>query len=165
MCWGQMFVSHDLSSFLLYLYVSTLVQCKNCLAWDKSFLAIPTMLWLNRKKWFVLRHAKKHCHNHGRWRRKCPPNAPYEALRLVLTHQIDRQRPPEQSDIILGVLGSVWPSMRSFVLAMMHLRNIGVCWGPLPPQPRKKTHIRLLGGRRPLIEDDGVGRKALCAAH
>ena len=54
-----MFVSHDLSSFLLYLYVSTLVQCKNCLARDKSFLAIPTMLWLNPKKWFVLRHAKK----------------------------------------------------------------------------------------------------------
>jgi len=37
-----MFVSH-LSSFLFYLYVSASVQCKNRLARDKSFLAIPTM--------------------------------------------------------------------------------------------------------------------------
>ena len=69
-----MSVSH-LSSFLFYLYVSASVQCKNCLAWDKSFLAIPTMPWFNRKKWFALRQqATKHHHNHGRWRRKCPPN-------------------------------------------------------------------------------------------
>ncbi len=79
-----MFVSH-LSSFLFYLYVSASVQRKNRLARDKSFLAIPTMPWFNQKKWFVLRHATKHRHNHGRRRRKCPPNAPHEALRLVPT--------------------------------------------------------------------------------
>jgi len=43
-----MFVSH-FSSFLFYLYVSTSVQPKNRPAQDKSFLAIPTMLWFNRK--------------------------------------------------------------------------------------------------------------------
>jgi hypothetical protein len=54
-----MFVSH-LSSFLFYLYVSASVQRKNhlALARDKSFLAIPTMPWFNRKKWFVLRQAR-----------------------------------------------------------------------------------------------------------
>jgi hypothetical protein len=98
-----MFVSH-LSSFLIYLYVSASVQRKNCLARVKSFLGIPTMQWFNRKKWFVFRHVTKHRHNHGCRRRKCPPNAPHEAVRLVLMHQIDGQRPPEQSDIILGVL-------------------------------------------------------------
>ena len=51
-----MFVSH-LSSFLFYLYVSASVQRKNRLARDKSFLAIPTMPWYNRKKWFALRQA------------------------------------------------------------------------------------------------------------
>ena len=83
-----MFVSH-FSSFLFYLYVSTSVQSKSCLARDKSFLAIPTMQWFNRKKWFLLQQATKHHHNHGRRRQKCPPNAPHEALRLMLTHQID----------------------------------------------------------------------------
>jgi hypothetical protein len=43
-----MFVSH-LSSFLFYLYVSASVQCNNRLAQDKSFLAIPTLLWFNQK--------------------------------------------------------------------------------------------------------------------
>jgi hypothetical protein len=78
-----MFVSH-LSYFLFYLYVSASVQCKNCLARDKSYLAIPTMRWFNQKMWFVLRHAAKHrrtlaandgnaCHwgrhgSDGRWR-------------------------------------------------------------------------------------------------
>jgi hypothetical protein len=98
-----MFVSH-LFYFLFYLYVSASVQCKNCLAQDKSFLAIPTMPWFSRKMWFVLRHAAKHRHIHGRKWQKCPPNAPHEALRIVLTPQIDGQQPPEQSDIILGVL-------------------------------------------------------------
>jgi len=83
-----MFVSH-LSSFLFYLYFSASVQRKNRLARDKSFLAIPTMPWFNRKKWFVLRQATKHRHNHGRRRRKRPPNATHEALRLVLTRQND----------------------------------------------------------------------------
>ena len=57
-----MFVSH-LSYFLFYLHVSASVQRKNCLARDKSFLAIPTVPWFNRKKWFMLWHATKHCHN------------------------------------------------------------------------------------------------------
>ena len=83
-----MFVSH-FSSFLFYLYVSASVQRKNPLARDKSFLVIPTMPWFHQKKWFVLRHATKHHHNHGRRRWKCPPKAPHEALRLMLTHQID----------------------------------------------------------------------------
>jgi hypothetical protein len=98
-----MFVSH-LSSFLFYLYVSASVQRKNRLARDKSFLAIPTMLWFNRKKLFVLRHATKHRYNHGRRRRKCPPNAPHKALRFVSMHQIDGQQSPEQADVILGSL-------------------------------------------------------------
>ena len=83
-----MFVSH-FSSFLFYLYVFASVQHKNHLARDKSFLAIPTLPWLNRKKWFVLRQATKHHHNHGHRWRKCPPYAPHEAMRLVLTRQID----------------------------------------------------------------------------
>ena len=98
-----MFVSH-LSSFLFYLYVAVSLQRKNRLARDKSFLAIPTMPWYNRKKWFVLRQAIKYRHNHGRRRRKCPRNAPHEALRLVPTRQIDGRRSPEQADIMLGVL-------------------------------------------------------------
>ncbi len=93
-----------LSSILFYLYVSALVQRKNRLARDKRFLAIPTMPWFNRKKWFVLRQATKHRHNHGRRLRKCPPNAPHEALHLIPTHQFDGRRSPEQADIILGVL-------------------------------------------------------------
>ena len=145
-----MFVSH-VSSFLFYLYVSALVQeSKNCLARDKSFLAIPTIPWFNRKKWFVLRHATKHRHDHGRRRRKCPPNAPHEALHLVLTHQIDEQRPPEQSDIILGVLrgcmvlnvlfcsGHDASSKHRSVLRAIH---------PLNPL---KSYIRLLGGSSPI---------------
>jgi hypothetical protein len=43
-----------------------------------------------------VRHATKHPHNHGRQQRKSPSNAPHEAVRLVLTRQIDGQRPPEQ---------------------------------------------------------------------
>jgi hypothetical protein len=87
-----MFVSH-LSSFLFYLYASTSVQHKNHIARDESFLVIPTMTmpWFNRKKWFVLRHATKHRHNHGRQWWKCPPNPTHKALRLVLTRQIDGQ--------------------------------------------------------------------------
>ena len=99
-----MFVSYFIFFSLLSLRLRLGGTRKNCLARDKSFLPIPTMPWFNQKKWFVLRHAAKHHHNHGRPRRKCPPNAPHEALRLVLTRQIDGQRPPEQSDIILGVL-------------------------------------------------------------
>jgi hypothetical protein len=62
------------------------------------------MPWFNQKKWFVFQQATKHHHNHGCRRQKCPPNAPHEALRLVLTHQIDGPLPPEQADIIVGVL-------------------------------------------------------------
>ncbi len=83
-----MFVS-QFSLFLFYLYIFASVQRKNCLARDKSFLAIPTMPWFKPKKWFVLRQATKHHHNHGRRRRKCPPNAPHEKLHLVLMRQID----------------------------------------------------------------------------
>ena len=39
-----MFLSR-FSSFIFYLYVSASVQCKNRLARDESFLAIPTMPW------------------------------------------------------------------------------------------------------------------------
>jgi len=56
------------------------------------------------EKWFVLRQATKHRHNHGHRRQKCPPNTPQEALRLVPMHQIDVRRSPEQVDIMLGVL-------------------------------------------------------------
>ena len=120
-----MFVSH-FSSFLFYLYVSASVQPKNRPAQDKSFLTIPTMLWFNRKKWFVLRHTTKHHHNHGHRWLKGPPNAPHEALRLVLMRQIDGRQPPASRFNFGSVEGGVWPSIRSFVSAMMHHRNIRV---------------------------------------
>ena len=61
-----------------------------------------------------------------------------------------------------GCWGGVWPSMHFFVPAMMHLCNIGVCWGPYTPS--LKNISACLGGCCPSIKDDGVGRKALCAA-
>ena len=81
---------------------------------------------VHQKKWFVLRQAIKHRHNHGRRRRKCPRNDPHQALRLIPTCQIDGRQPPEQADIMLGVLR-----------------------GCTPPQPLKNC-IRLLGGSSPI---------------
>jgi hypothetical protein len=46
-----------------------------------------------------------------------------------------------------GCWGGVWPSMRSFVPAMMHHRNIGVCWGPYTPStPYKRNTYPLARG-------------------
>ena len=133
-----MFVSHFFL-FLIYLYVTASVQRKNRLARDKRFLAISAMPWFNRKKWFVLRHARTHHH----WRRKCLPNAPHEALRLVLMRQSDGQRPPEQADIILGVLRGYMA-----LKELNPLQIISTC----------------SGGCCPSSKEDCAGRKALRAA-
>jgi hypothetical protein len=39
------------------------VQPEKVVLLETSFLAIPTVPWFNRKKWFMLWHATKHCHN------------------------------------------------------------------------------------------------------
>jgi hypothetical protein len=142
-----MFVSH-LSSFLFYLYVSASVQRKNRLARDKSFLAIPTMPWFNWKKWFVLRQATKHSHNHGRRRRKCPPNAPHKALRLIPTCQIDGQRSPEQEDV-MGVEGVYGPQSASLFRRGCIDVTSECDEGHAPPQPLNNC-VRLLRGFSPI---------------
>jgi hypothetical protein len=81
--------------------------------------------------------AGYHRHNHGRRRRKCPRNTPHEALRFVLTRQIDGQRFPEQANIMLGVLR-----------------------GCTPPQPLKNC-IRLLGGSSPIEQRRWRGAQCL----
>ena len=158
-----MFVSH-FSSFLFYLYVFASVQRKNHLAWDKRFLTIPTMPWFNRKKWFVLRQATKHHHNHGRRPLKCPQNAPLKALRLVLTRQIDGQQPPKQADIILGVLRGC---MALNVLLCFGNDASPWHWSVLravhPLNPLKIISI-CSGDRCSSIKDNGAGRRALFVA-
>ena len=102
-----------LSRFHLFSFISMSLPQYNArivLLETRAFWRYPPCRgpWFNQKKWFVLRHTTKHSHNDGRRRRKCPPDAPHEALRLVPTRQIDGRRPPEQADIILGVLRRVY---------------------------------------------------------
>ena len=96
-----MFVSHlsffSLLSLRLRLGTTQELSCSRQELSGNTHYAV-----VYRKKWFVLRQAAKHRHNYGRQRRKCPPNAPHEALRFVLTPQIDGRQSPEQADIILG---------------------------------------------------------------
>ncbi len=95
---------------------------------------------------------------------KMPPNAPHEALRLVLMHQIYGRRPPEQGDIILGVLRGC---MALIVLLCfgddVSLLQQSVLRAVHPLNPLKIIYA-CSGGRHPSIEDSGAGGKALCAA-
>jgi hypothetical protein len=60
--------------------------------------------------------------------------------------------------------GCVWPSKRSFVLAMMYCHNIVVFWGPYTPSTAPKIIFAYLGACRPFIQIVGVERKASCGA-
>ncbi len=60
------------------------------------------------------------CHNHGcRWQ-KWPPNAPHEALRSVLMHQMDGWQTSKLVDIIWGGLRVCMALKCSFVPSIMH---------------------------------------------
>ena len=64
--------------------------------------------------------------DHSRRRRKCPPNAPHEALRPTPSSLHDGRRPPEQADTIF--------------------KGLRRCTPPQHPQ----HYFRLLGGSLPI---------------
>jgi hypothetical protein len=110
----------------------------------------------------ITKHNWRHNrHNHGRRRWKWPPSALHEALRSTPTLQMNRLRPPELADVILGGgWGCVWPSKRSFVPVMMNCHNIGVFLGPYTPLTAPKTISTCSGGCPWSIHHAGVERKA-----
>jgi hypothetical protein len=73
--------------------------------------------------------------DHSRRRRKCPPNAPHEALRPAPSSSLDWRRPPEQADTIFkGLSGCMalihTPMLRRCIIAGTNERFEG----RTPPQ-------------------------------
>ena len=88
--------------------------------------------------------------DHSRRRRKCPPNAPHEALRPAPSSSLDGRRPPEQVDTIFkGLSGCMalihTPMLRRCIIAGTKERFEG----HTPPQ-HPQHYIRLLGGSLPI---------------
>jgi len=78
----------------------------------------------------------------SRRRRKCPPNAPHEALRPAPSSSLDGRQPPEQADTIFKGLRVYGP----------HHTPAGTkerFEGHTPPQ-HPQHYIRLLGGSSPI---------------
>jgi len=99
-----------------------------------------------------------------RHRRKCPPNAPHEALRPAPSSLLDGRWPPEQADITFkGLRGCV---------VLITLR----CYGDVS-SPEQRSALRTIhplntpkiisacsGDRRPSIWSVGTRRNASCGA-
>ena len=88
--------------------------------------------------------------DHSRRQRKCPPNAPPEALHPAPSSSLDGQQPPEQADTIFkGLSGCMalihTPMLRRCIIAGTKERFEG---GTPPQHPQ--NYIRLLGGSSPI---------------
>ena len=88
--------------------------------------------------------------DHSRCRRKCPPDAPHEALRPAPLSSLDERWPPEQVNTIFkGLRGCMalihTPMLRRCIIAGTKERFEGLT----PPQ-HPQHYIRLLGGLSPI---------------
>jgi hypothetical protein len=116
------------------------------------------IIWCHRSTTTITTMADRRC------RRKCPPNAPHEALRPAPSSSLDGRRPPEQADTIFkGLRGC---------MALITLR----CYGDAS-SPEQRSALRAMhplntpiiisacsGDCRPSIWRVGTRRNASCGA-
>jgi hypothetical protein len=103
------------------------------------------IIWCHRSTTTITTMA-----DHSRRWRKCPPNAPHEALRPAPSSSLDGWWPPEQADTIFkGLRGCMalihTPMLRWCIIAGTNERFEG----HTPPQ-HPQHYIRLLGGSSPI---------------
>ena len=80
--------------------------------------------------------------DHSRRRRKCPPNAPHEALRPAPSSSLDGRQPPEQA-------GTIFKGLRVYGPHHTPAGTKERFEGHTPPQ-HPQHYIRLLGGSSPI---------------
>jgi hypothetical protein len=88
--------------------------------------------------------------DHSRRRRKCPPNAPHEALHPAPLSSLDGRRPPEQADTIFKGLRGCMALIHTPMLRRCIIAGTKECFeGRTPPQ-HPQHYIRLLGESLPI---------------